>query len=202
MISQTLRKASKLLPIGLKSFLVEKIKQRNRTALSKLKQNTVKSYQSKYKYKIFIETGTFKGDMVEAQRGNFEKLYSIELGADLWAESSKRFLQYSNIKILHGDSGQVLNDITKDLNQPAIFWLDGHYSSGITALGETECPIFGEIDAIFSYRKLNHVILVDDARCFNGIGDWPTINAVTDYVHRYDPEYNCVVEKDIIRYIK
>ena len=37
------------------------------------------------------------------------------------------------ISIIQGDSGKILNSITNKLKKPAIFWLDGHYSSGITA---------------------------------------------------------------------
>ena len=32
---------------------------------------------------------------------------------------------------------------------PAIFWLDGHYSAGITAMGEQATPIFKELTHIF-----------------------------------------------------
>jgi hypothetical protein len=47
----------------------------------------------------------------------------------------------------------VLPLIIKDLNEPAIFWLDGHYSSGITAKGDKICPIFEELDSIFNNSK-------------------------------------------------
>ena len=95
----------------------------------------------------------------------------------------------------------MLNEITEQLNEPAIFWLDGHYSAGITARGELDCPIYGEIDAIFNGKKLNHVILVDDARCFIGKGDYPTVDSLTKYIQSKNSSYSVAIENDIIRYI-
>jgi hypothetical protein len=192
----------RLIPASVQASIRNLIKARDRRRYTRTKQQAVKYYRQKYNHKIFIETGTFQGDMVEAQKENFEQLFSIELSEDLWRYSASRFSHFNKIKILHGDSGTVLNQITKDLEQPAIFWLDGHYSEGITAKGETECPIFGEIDAIFRFKKLNHVILVDDARCFTGVGDWPTVEEVTSYVQKYDRAYKVEVLSDIIRYTK
>ena len=44
-----------------------------------VKQMTIKEYHEKYKYEILVETGTYLGDMVEAQKKRFKKVYSIEL---------------------------------------------------------------------------------------------------------------------------
>src|SRR5258706_13689531 len=49
-----------------------------------VKQTTIKEYQKQYEYSTFVETGTFIGDMVEAQKANFKKIISIELSADLF----------------------------------------------------------------------------------------------------------------------
>ena len=85
------------------------------------------------------------------------------------AEKEKeRFKNDTNIRIIQGDSGKVLSDILKDIREQAIFWLDGHYSAGITSKGEKDCPIFEELNAILENQKYNHVLLIDDARCFNG----------------------------------
>lgn len=164
-----------------------------------LKQQVIKDYQQKYGYNILIETGTYLGDMVEAQRRNFKHVFSIELSLDLWRNAVNKFKDSKNITILQGDSSKVLNNITSKLNEPAIFWLDGHYSAGITAKGDKECPILEEIDAIFTYKKLNHVILIDDARCFIGEGDYPTIEFLTNYIKLKQPFYSFVVKDDIIR---
>ncbi len=166
-----------------------------------IKQAIIKDYQSKYNCKILVETGTFKGQMVEAQKNNFEYIYSIELADKLYADAAKLFENDKHISIVHGDSGKVLPGIMKKINQPALFWLDGHYSAGETARGETDCPIYEEIDAILSGSPYKHVLLVDDARLFNGQGDYPTIENLTAFVRNRNNAYELEVDRDIIRYV-
>ena len=105
-----------------------------------------------------------------------------------------------NVVLFQGDSGKVLHQILDNVNEPAIFWLDGHYSAGITALGDKECPIYEELEAIFQKCRNTPVILIDDARCFIGEGDYPTIEDLTAYVKSKDERYQVAIEYDIIRY--
>jgi len=165
-----------------------------------LKQITIIEYQKLYGYKVLIETGTFLGDMVEAQKKNFEKIISIELAPDLFEKALKRFKKDHNVIILQGDSGKVLPEILNEVNEPAIFWLDGHYSAGITAKGDKDCPIFEELEAILNSKTFNHIILIDDARFYNGNGDYPTIEKLTDYIRNKNDKYRMEVKDDIIRY--
>ena len=167
-----------------------------------VKQIAIGEYQQKYGHSILVETGTFRGAMVEAQKTRFKKIISIELGMELFEKAKQRFRNDRNVIIMHGDSGKVLPKILKDdISEPAIFWLDGHYSSGITAKGEKECPIFEELDAIFNSKKFNHILLIDDARFFNGEGDYPTIDKLTEYIKSKNENYKVEVKDDIIRYV-
>ncbi len=165
-----------------------------------VKQMAIREYQEKYHYGILVETGTYLGDMVEAQKKYFKKIVSIELGVELYEDAKKRFINDKNVTIEQGDSGKVLNKVVASLNGPAIFWLDGHYSSGITAQGDKDCPIFEELDAIFNNSNAPHVLLIDDARCFIGQGDYPTIEELTKYVKSKNENYQLLVQHDIIRY--
>lgn len=165
-----------------------------------IKQMTIAEYQEKSKYGTMIETGTYLGNMVVAQKKRFKKIISIELGMDLYQRAKEKFRKDTHITILQGDSGKVLPVVMQEINEPAIFWLDGHYSAGITAKGDTECPIFEELDAIFKSKKLNHILLIDDARHFVGAGDYPTIDKVTEYIKSKNPKYQVEVKYDIIRY--
>lgn len=166
-----------------------------------VKQLTIAGYQKQYGYQTLVETGTFMGEMVEAQKKNFKEIISIEIGDDLFEQAKKRFRQDKNIRLIHGDSGKMLPQVVTTIKSPAIFWLDGHYSNGITAMGDTECPIFEELDAIFNNNNLDHILLIDDARCFTGENDYPTIEKLTEYVQRKKPLYNVEVKNDIIRYV-
>ena len=136
-----------------------------------VKQMVVESYKATSGYTVLVETGTCLGDMVDAEKKCFDHIYSVELSEKLWKDAKKRFRRYKHIDILQGDSRKVLGDIVSHLDQPAIFWLDAHYSGGITARADKDCPIFSEIDAIFSSHPLNHIFLIDDARHFTGQGD-------------------------------
>ncbi len=49
-----------------------------------VKQETISEYQKKFGYTTLIETGTFMGDMVDAQKTRFKNIISIELGVDLF----------------------------------------------------------------------------------------------------------------------
>lgn len=163
-----------------------------------VKQLTIEKFQKKFRINILVETGTFLGDMVESQKEHFKKIISIELSENLFRKAEKKFRDYSHIEIIQGDSGTILPSIISKLNEPALFWLDGHYSGGITAQGSKECPIPEELNAIFK-SDLPHVILIDDARLFNGTHDYPTIDEINALIVRYNKKFLLVIDDDIIR---
>lgn len=166
-----------------------------------VKQLVIQEYQKKSGYTTLVETGTFLGDMVEVQKARFKKVISIELGVELFERAKDRFINDKNVTIVQGDSGKVLPEVLKDINEPSIFWLDGHYSAGLTAKGDKMCPIFEEVKAIFGNKRLNHILLIDDARCFNGRDDYPTVKILTEYIKKNDEKYQVEVKHDIIRYM-
>lgn len=162
------------------------------------KQNIIRHIQKQSGIKVLIETGTYLGDMIEAQKNFFNKIYSIELGELLYNNAVKRFKNDISIKIFNGDSGDVLPHVLKQIKEPCIFWLDGHYSEGITAKGKKDSPIFEELTAIFNSNKFPHILLIDDARLFDGTNDYPTIIELKKFIelHSVDPQFK--VENDII----
>jgi len=164
-----------------------------------VKQVAIETYSTLYHCKTLIETGTYLGDMIQAQKGNFQKLYSIELSKELWEKAVARFKNDKHVQILNGDSEKVLVNLVPAMNEPVLFWLDGHYSGGVTAKGETDCPIFGEIDSILTPAAPLHVMLIDDARLFNGTQDYPTIPELEKYVFNKKTNYVVEVKDDIIR---
>jgi hypothetical protein len=164
-----------------------------------VKQLLIDEFRKKNSIATLVETGTYLGDMIEAQKKRFAKIISIELSVELHKNAQKRFQNDKNVVIEQGDSGKVLPRVMAALNEPAIFWLDGHFSSGVTAKGDKDCPIFEELDAIFAANKLNHVLLIDDARFFNGEGDYPTIEALSAYIKNKNSAYCIEVKHDVIR---
>jgi hypothetical protein len=161
------------------------------------KQATIAGYGRAFRLAALVETGTYLGDTVEAQRKRFRKVVSIELSPDLYRAALARFANRQNVTLLEGDSADLMESVVAQLERPALFWLDGHYSAGITAHGSLDTPVQRELEIILASAD-NHVILVDDARCF-GSGDYPTLDAVQALVGRLRPGWTCHVEDDIIR---
>lgn len=169
-------------------------------ACSLVKWGIIEGYKKQSGFKIFIETGTYQGDTVFEALRHFDQIYSIELDMDLYKKARKRFRKYRHVEILQGDSGRVLQQVINELDAPAVFWLDGHYSGGITALGEKSTPIFEELKTIFS-KKHNHAILIDDARLFIGDCEYPTLEELRNFVHQYYPNQDIKVSEDCIQMV-
>ncbi len=143
-----------------------------------IKKQILATYVARYGTSTLIETGTYRGDMIYAMKGNFEQIYSIELSNDLASKATRRFQPYRHIKILVGDSGEILPQILSNISVPCLFWLDGHFSGGFTAKGRADTPVSNELAAILGHKIKTHIILIDDARCFDGTAEYPTLDAL------------------------
>jgi hypothetical protein len=164
------------------------------------KQRVLTEYTEKFSPAVFIETGTYKGDMVYAMLDQFEEIFSIELDRALFEKAQRRFSEYSHVHIMHGQSGELLPAILRDVTQPCLFWLDAHWSGGSTAKGELETPIIQELQCILNHTNAeDHIILIDDARCFKGGNDYPTLETLEHFVLDIRPGWIHEVKDDIIR---
>lgn len=164
-----------------------------------IKQRTLQGYAREFGLKILVETGTYLGEMVDALQDDFDRLYSIELSRELYEKARKKFKGFRHIELICGDSGHELGNLMKKLDQPALFWLDGHYSSGETAKGDKDTPIYEELQHILNFPGQGHVIVIDDARCFGNAPDYPGIEELSDFVRSRWPEVNIVAQDDSIR---
>jgi hypothetical protein len=163
-----------------------------------VKRRTLRDYIRRYGIRTFVETGTFIGDTTAAMAQHVDQVITIELSPDLAERARKRFAQLPRVRVIEGDSGEVLPELLAELEEPALFWLDGHYSAGITARGELETPIRNELEAILGHPVTGHVILIDDARDFTG-GVYPTIEEVTAATRSHPANYVVEVRDDIVR---
>ena len=163
-----------------------------------VKQMAIDDYRIKYNYRILVETGTYLGEMVEAQLKRFSRIISIELSEDFYKKAKQKFKFNPNIELLQGDSGKKLAEVVPLLTEPVLFWLDGHYSGGKTARAEKDCPVPEELNIILK-STLPHVILIDDARLFNGTNDYPDIFQIKDIIRYNQRDYSLEIKDDIIR---
>jgi hypothetical protein len=150
----------------------------------------------------FIETGTYLGDTAFWASHHFKKVYSIEMAEELWNRVKEKYTSLSNVEFILGDSRDKLEELNYKINCQAVYWLDAHWSAGVTAGKECECPLLGEIEVI-NQSKLEHLIMIDDARLFlfppplpHDPVAWPDIYTVLNTL--YKRERYVVILNDII----
>lgn len=164
-----------------------------------VKRLILTSYLRKFKLAEFIETGTFRGDTLAWIAQN-EDIHcsSIELSADFYSKAVERFRSQNNVALHFGDSGTLLPQLVSKLKRPALFWLDGHYSGAGTGKAEIDTPIEAELQSIFENPVKSHVVLIDDAHCFDGTNGYPTIDALIG-ITRSRSNYELEISANIIR---
>lgn len=148
--------------------------------------------------RVFVETGTYYGDTVAAIKDMYSNVISIEVDEMLYKKACVRFAADKNVHIVHGDCARELPTILAKLNEPAVFWLDGHYSGGETGKGEVEDPILISLNQIAALPAQEHVIFIDDARTFDGREGRPDISDIFNYIKKIDSRYIIRVQNDII----
>lgn len=165
-----------------------------------IKQRIVRETARRHQLKVLIETGTYKGAMLEAQRKRFDHLYSIELFEPLYQAARERLGKARNVSLLQGDSAIVLPALVQSLDEPALFWLDGHYSGLGTGRGASDSPVLHELAAIAnSPHSQKHAVLIDDAREFSGRDGYPTLGQLRVLCAGYWPRHTLQIENDVIR---
>lgn len=164
-----------------------------------IKQIALRDYARKFGLSILVETGTYLGHMVAAMMEDFETIYSIELSKELYENAVARFEGVEKVKLIQGDSGEELGKIVGSINKPALFWLDGHYSAGVTAKSEKETPINEELETLLSLPDKRHVIIIDDARLFDTDPAYPKLEVLIEQVKAKRPDMQVTVKDDSIR---
>lgn len=157
---------------------------------------------------FFIETGSFLGDGIQlAINSGFVKIYSIELGENLYQHCKNRFVNDPKVHLILGDSSVKLKEILdQNPRVPFTYWLDGHYSEGITARGNKDCPLNEELEAILSRGVDGELIYIDDMRYYKNDKDI-SLDEILNIVNKYkknatwrfeasslDPEDQLIIE--------
>ena len=163
-----------------------------------VKRALLRSLGAAHRLSTFVETGTCLGGTTYALRNDFETIISMELDPILWANAARRLRPFPQISIRRGDSAELLPEIVKELSGAALFFLDGHYSSGVTARGDKDTPIVEELRSVLSDDRFEHVVVIDDARCFTGDHDYPTIDQLRSFVQAQAPRYGFYRHTDMI----
>lgn len=164
-----------------------------------VKQGVLRQHAARFGLEVLVETGTYFGGTVNALRHDMARIISVEVDEKLAALARRRFAGDAKVQIIQGDSARVIAEVVPRLTSPALFWLDGHYSGGVTGFGESHCPILQELPSILDDQRFAHVILIDDARAFGSDPAYPTIEAVRNLVKQRRHGTTVSVQNDIIR---
>ncbi|HSE39351.1 MAG TPA: class I SAM-dependent methyltransferase [Acidobacteriota bacterium] len=129
----------------------------------------------------FVETGTFYGNTAFWASTKFKKVITIERSEIVFKKATETYGHVQNIEFRQGDSVAELAQLVPTLKEPAIFWLDSHWSGGETYGKEDECPLLQELKS-FQPASCKHVLMIDDARLFSSPPplphrkeQWPTL---------------------------
>lgn len=164
-----------------------------------LKRSFLKGIARHEAARNFVETGTYLGDTTWDYRNDFDRIDSIEVEPYLHRQAVHRFRGFGHITIHLGDSSVVLPGIVPTLRGKTLYWLDGHYSAGITGAGVADCPVFRELESIFTLSRDPFVIVIDDARCFGTDPAYPAVDEVRSRVADLSRgRATVVVENDMI----
>ena len=163
-----------------------------------VKQNVFLKYG--VKDACWVETGTYYGTTTSYLSGLFPHVYSVEPEPTLYAAACKRF-KGKNVSLFNDVSENIFPSLLPKLSGNINFWLDGHYSAGVTFKGEKDCPVEDELIAIEqnlnNFNKIS--ILIDDVRCFlpnnSSYSDYPSIDYLVDWARRMN--FNWRIEHDI-----
>ena len=136
---------------------------------------------------IWVETGTFMGDTAALLAEQSKQVHTIEPEPTLFERAHARFVGNPKINVIKGLSETIFPQLLPQLSGKVCFWLDGHYSGGITHQGPTDCPVQEELRLIQENKqRFDHLtVMIDDIRCFDPripeYADYPPLDDLVDW---------------------
>lgn len=134
-----------------------------------------KNYFKDYKgdHKIFIETGSFRGDGIDlAMQAGYERILSMDIDGANIATCQERFefipdddkpAKNGHISLVCADSATGLLKLMKYVNEPAMIWLDAHSQLfDDEPPSDNPFPLLKELEQLKKHTIRTHTILIDD----------------------------------------
>lgn len=150
---------------------------------------------------VWVETGTYRGTTTKFLAEHFPAVHSLEPEPELYEQAVEKFTG-QNVNLYKGTSEEIMPDLLPKLQGNVNFWLDGHYSAGITYRGHQDCPVEDELEAISgnlsNFGKV--LVMIDDVRCFlpenEELYGYPSIHRLIDWAQEH--KFFWRIEHDII----
>lgn len=149
---------------------------------------------------VAVEGGTYLGETAKSLSEIFEQVYTIENSDQMFVQAQENIAGIGNISLLKGDTRAHLPEILMTEDN-ILFWLDAHWSGGVTYGEQDECPLIDELGTIFQSEKIC-AILIDDARLFmapppspHNEKSWPS---VADISAAIPADWDVIIYDDVI----
>jgi hypothetical protein len=170
-----------------------------------MKHQVLAEYAARFRPRIFIETGTLRGDTIKAMllTGQFDRLYTMDVNPVYAQKAQRRFARFPQVHALHGDSGTLLRTVLSLEDGPCLFWLDAHLAGTHHDHYVIHAPLRQELATILAHpRAAEHVLLIDDAWYFDN-EEWrevlPSIRDIEGIIKARFPDWVFEVDLDILR---
>lgn len=198
--SNVLRPAARLFyfvlrPFFILNYVLESSNMRLPTPHEKRRQ--ILQIALDYDIKIFVETGSYKGETCAYLSPHFDRLFTVEVQPELASLAQLRLEKCKNVVTAVGDSVAFLEGLCPRLEHPTLFWLDAHFSGGSTGWTRSACPTPRELQTILGNWQPGSIVLIDDARDFIGINFYPRPRTVAQIVRRVRPELSVRIFQDM-----
>lgn len=117
--------------------------------MGRITRHPIAEWRKRYSLDCFVETGTWRGDGVQAALdAGFERVYSVEQSPMLARAARERFRDCPSVGILTGNSPAVLRWLVPQLEgRRILWWLDAHLPERYFDAQETahRCPLVYEL---------------------------------------------------------
>ena len=144
----------------------------------------------------WVETGTYLGQSAAFLSQIASHVRTIEPSEECYARALNVLQDLDNVTMHKGFSEAIFPELLAKLSGGVCFWLDGHFSGGITTKSLLDTPIKSELREIGRNLHLYDrcVVLIDDIReC--GSGDYPPLEYFVFWALRHG--FNWTIEHDI-----
>jgi hypothetical protein len=95
-------------------------------------------------------------------------IYSIEISQKMYSHCKELFSNQQNICLLPGDSAEVLSELSQEINEPALFFLDARGESFCEE--DNGCPLLRELE-VLGKRTHNDIVIINDMRLIGKVSE-------------------------------
>jgi len=151
-------------------------------------------------YNTFVETGTAYGQSLIEIYPFFSKIFTVEISEKLWSWLNPQIQNLEHVQHVLGDSLIEIPKFLKSLSEEekVFFWLDAHWSQGLSSKNEYDVPLNQECAIIDNeYLGSSAIIVIDDVRMFgtNANEDWSYISQ--DSIKKSFKNFNILFSKEV-----